>query len=476
MRAGVNEVTQNLAGCLGEDFPNVRANSMTTKLPVPESITAVDQPQSMFRIATASLVGTTIEFYDFLIYGTAAALVFGPLFFPSLGASAATVASIATFGVAFVVRPLGAILFGHYGDRLGRKKTLVTTLLLMGGSTFAIGLMPTADTIGAAAPILLVALRALQGLALGGEWAGAALLTSEYADHGRRGRYSMFPQLGPGLGVALSSGTFLVTGLVMSPESFATWGWRVPFLASAVLIAVGFWARLNIAETPAFVKTIARNEQAKLPFADALRNQWRQVLLGGGMLSMTFGSFYIAIVFLTGYAGQTPGVGHLGLARETVLIVNILAAGVLSAAVIGSAIWSDRIGRRRVLLAGTAFGIVAGPLAFTIMQPGSAISFFVAMSLLMLVLGIPYGPAAAYLPELFHTRYRYTGAGMAYNLAGILGGALPLIVADPLIKAYGGMGVAYFLSALGVLSTGCLLLLKETKDVAIDADTVAAPA
>ncbi|HEY5852533.1 MAG TPA: MFS transporter [Aldersonia sp.] len=428
----------------------------------------------MSRIAAASLVGTTIEFYDFLIYGTAAALVFGPLFFPTLGAGAATVASIATFGVAFVVRPLGAVLFGHYGDRLGRKKTLVTTLLIMGGSTFAIGLIPTASTIGAAAPIVLVALRALQGLALGGEWAGAALLTSEYADRGKRGRYSMFPQLGPGLGVALSSTTFLVASLVMTPDSFAAWGWRIPFLVSAVLIAIGLWVRLNIAETPAFAKVTANKQQVKLPFADALREQWRQVLLGGGMLSMTFGSFYIAIVFLTGYAGEKPGIGALGLSQQSILVVNILAAAVLSGVVIASAMWSDRIGRRRVLLIGTVFGIVAGPLAFTIMQPGSAFSFFVAMSVLMLALGIPYGPAAAYLPELFHTRYRYTGAGMAYNLAGILGGALPLIVGDPLVKAYGGMGVAYFLSGLGVFSTCCLLLLKETKGVAIDADTVAA--
>ena len=423
----------------------------------------------MSRIATASLVGTTIEFYDFLIYGTAAALVFGPLFFPSLGAGAATVASIATFGVAFVVRPLGAILFGHYGDRLGRKKTLVTTLLLMGGSTFAIGLMPTAESIGAAAPLLLVALRALQGLALGGEWAGAALLTTEYADHGTRGRYSMFPQLGPGLGVALSSGTFLVTGLLMSPDAFAAWGWRVPFLASSVLIVLGLWVRLNIAETPAFARTLARNEQVTLPFADALRDQWREILLGGGMLSMTFGSFYISIVFLTSYAGQGEG-GVLGLSQEAILTVNMLAAGVLSAAVIGSAILSDRIGRRRVLLIGTTFGIVAGPIAFTIMEPGSELSFFVGMSVLMLVLAIPYGPAAAYLPELFHTRYRYTGAGMAYNLAGILGGALPLVVADPLVDAYGGAGVAWFLTGLAVLSTGCLLVLRETNDRPLDAD------
>lgn len=450
---------------------------MSTEPPTTRSAGTSAQPRRpMGRIAIASLIGTTIEFYDFLIYGTAAALVFGPLFFPSLGPAAATMASIATFGVAFVFRPLGAIVFGHYGDRLGRKKTLVTTLLMMGGATFAIGLIPTAAVIGAAAPILLVVLRAVQGLALGGEWAGAALLTSEYAPSKKRGLYSMFPQLGPGFGVALSSATFLVSALVMSPEAFAAWGWRIPFLASAALIAVGLYVRLKIEETPAFAKAAARNEKVKLPFADALREQWRQVLLGGGVLSMTFGSFYIAIVYLTGYAGQTPGSGVLGLSQQTILIVNILAAGVLSAAVIGSAIISDRIGRRRTLLIGTSFGIIAGPFAFLIMQPGSAVSFFIAMSLLMLVLGIPYGPAAAYLPELFHTRYRYTGAGMSYNLAGILGGALPLLVAPPLAAQFGGMGVAFFLSALGIISTGCVLAMKETRDVVIDAAAAVTPA
>lgn len=434
-------------------------------------MTTTTKPRSMGRVATASLVGTTIEFYDFLIYGTAAALVFGPLFFPSLGTGAATVASIATFGVAFVVRPLGAILFGHYGDRLGRKKTLVTTLLIMGGSTFAIGLVPTADSIGAAAPLLLVVLRALQGLALGGEWAGAALLTSEYADHGTRGRYSMFPQLGPGLGVALSSATFLAASALMSPEDFAAWGWRVPFLVSAALIAIGLWVRLNIDETPSFTKVRDRRQQVRLPFAAAIREQGMQILLGGGMLSMTFGSFYISVVFLTGYAGSAPGVGVLGLQRESVLMINILGAVVVSAAVVASAILSDRLGRRRVLLAGTLLGLVAGPVAFAVMEPGSEISFFLALSLLMLVLGIPYGPAAAYLPELFHARYRYTGAGMAYNLAGVLGGALPLVVADPLVDRYGGAGVGWFLSALAVLSTACLLVLRETSHRTLDGDT-----
>ncbi|WP_395728650.1 MFS transporter [Nakamurella sp.] len=434
-----------------------------------------NHPRSMSRIAVASLVGTTIEFYDFLIYGAAAALVFGPLFFPSLGPGAATVASIATFGVAFVVRPLGAILFGHFGDRLGRKKTLVTTLLMMGGSTFAIGLMPTAATIGAAAPIILVLLRALQGLALGGEWAGAALLTSEYADPGKRGKYSMFPQLGPGLGVALSSATFLAASLLMSPEAFTSWGWRIPFLGSAVLVGLGLWVRLNIAETPSFSRVAARHEQVTLPFADAIREQWRQILLGGGMLSMTFAIFYIATVFLTGYAGRTPDVGVLGLPRNTILVANMVGALVLSAGVIASAVLSDRVGRRRVLLTGTVLGIIVGPVAFAIMQPGNSFSFVVAVCLLMLVLAIPYGPAAAYLPELFRARYRYTGAGMAYNLAGILGGAVPLIVADPLIHRFGVNGIALFLSGLALLSTVCLLALRETKDRALDVEPASLP-
>jgi MFS family permease len=431
---------------------------------------------SMRRIAVASLVGTTIEFYDFLIYGTAAALVFGPLFFPSLGAAAATVASFLTFGVAFVVRPLGAIIFGHFGDRLGRKRTLVTTLLVMGGSTVAIGFVPTADTIGVAAPILLVVLRALQGMALGGEWAGAALLTAEYAPQGKRGLYGMFPGLGPAFGVALSSATFLVTSLVLSPQSFAAWGWRVPFIASAVLVGVGLWVRMNIAETPAFVKAVASKEPVRLPIFAVLREQPRQILLGAGMLSMTFGSFYIAVVFLTSYAGQAKGIGVLGLPRETILMVNIVGAVVQGAAVAASAIWSDRIGRRPVLLTGAILGIFAGPLTFTMMQSGSAISYMLAVCLLTLVLGIQYGPAAAYLPELFNTRYRYTGAGISYTLAGILGGALPLIVAPPLVKAFGGMGVGLFLSALGVISTLSLLAMKETKDIAMDVDAIRSPA
>jgi MFS family permease len=427
------------------------------------------QAVPMRRVAGASLAGTTIEFYDFFIYGTAAALVFGPVFFPALGPSAGAVAAFATFGVAFFFRPLGSILFGHVGDRLGRKRTLIYTLLLMGLSTFAIGLLPTASSIGAAAPVILVVLRALQGLAVGGEWAGAALLTAEFAPEHRRGMYSMFPQLGPGIALALSSTTFLLTALTMSSADFQTWGWRIPFLISAVLVAVGLYIRLKISETPVFAKALARKEQVALPFAEALRYQWREVLLAGGTLTMLFAFFYVASVYLTSYAGQARGTGVLGLSRPTVLIGGILGALVFAAFCVYAAMISDRVGRRKIMVIGNVASLVVGPLAFLVMQPGDAVSFFIGISLLLAVVGIPYGPAAAYLPEIFHTRYRYTGAGIGYNLAGILGGALPLIVAPPLAAAYGGLGVGLYLSACGLLSVLCALALPETKGSEIDA-------
>jgi MFS family permease len=414
-----------------------------------------------------------IEFYDFSIYGTASALVFGSVFFPALGSAAGTVAALGTFGVAFFFRPVGSILFGHLGDRLGRKKTLIYTMLLMGLSTFAIGLLPTAATIGVSAPSMLVVLRALQGLAVGGEWAGAALLTAEFAPADKRGLYGMFPQLGPKIAFALSSATFLITGLAMSSESFGAWGWRVPFLVSIVLVGVGLYVRLKIAETPVFAEALARNERVKLPFVDALRYQWREVLLVGGMLTMTFGFFYIGAVYLASYGGQAEGTGVLGLSRPAILVAGIIAALVSAPACVASALCSDWFGRRKVVLVGCVAAVVAGPVAFLIMRPGNAVSFAVALSLLLAMVGIASGPTAAYLPEIFHTRYRYSGAGMGYNLAGILGGAMPLWLAAPLTAAYGGIGVGFYLSALALLSVLCVLALRETKDVAIDA---AAPA
>ena len=430
-------------------------------------------PASMRRVACAALVGTSIEFYDFFIYGTAAALVFGPLFFPALGAVAGTVAAFATFGVAFFFRPVGAILFGHMGDRLGRKRTLIYTLTIMGVSTFAIGVLPTASTIGAAAPIALVALRALQGIAVGGEWAGAALLTAEHAPQGKRGFYGGFPQLGPGVAMAMSSATFLVADLTLTPQQFLAWGWRIPFLMSILMLAVGMYIRLKVEETPAFRQSTGRGELVRFPFAEAVRHEWRNMLLVGGVLTMTFGFFYIAAVFVTGYAGSTPGVGVLDLPRSTILSGTILGAVVHSLAILVSAKLSDRVGRRRVVLAGAMASVVIGPGVFYLMQPGSTVTFLLGMCLLLGVLAIPYGPAAAYLPEIFRTEYRYTGAGVGYNLAGILGGALPLVVAPPLAAEFGGIGVGFYLGALGLVSTLAVLAIRETKHVVLDAPAAA---
>ncbi|WP_426241439.1 MFS transporter [Nocardioides sp. LHG3406-4] len=428
-------------------------------------------------MAGASLVGTTIEFYDFFIYGTAAALVFGPLFFPALGESAGTVASFATFGVAFFFRPLGAIFFGHLGDRLGRKKTLVATLTIMGVSTAAIGVVPTAATWGWVAPVLLVVLRAAQGVAVGGEWAGAALLTAEYAPAHKRGFYGMFPQLGAGIAMALSGGTFLAASLTLSPADFASWGWRIPFLLSGVLLMVGLYIRLKIEETPAFTATRDRDEIVKLPIVEAVRFEWRRMLLAGGALTMSFGFFYVVSVYLTSYAGNAPGVGVLGLTRTTVLVGGSFAGLLLCATVVASARAADTFGRKRVVLVGTVASIFAGPLAFLVMEPGNTASFVVGIAVLVVPFGIPYGCAATLLPELFRTKYRYTGAGMGYNLAGILGGAIPLIIAPSLTQAYGGMGVGMYLAALGVISSACVLAIPETQHVDICDDAPrAAPA
>ncbi|MFC7362734.1 MFS transporter [Nocardioides astragali] len=418
---------------------------------------------SMARVATASLAGTTIEFYDFLIYGLAAGLVFNAVFFPEYGGAEGTWASIATFGVAFVFRPLGAIVFGHFGDRIGRKVTLVTTLLIMGLSTFAIGLLPSATSIGVVAVALLVTLRALQGFALGGEWAGAALLTTEHAGAKKRGAYAMFPQLGPSVGLILAAGVMLLFLNTFGQDAFVSWAWRLPFLVSLVLVAVGMWVRIKIAETPSFAKIKEQKAEVRLPFGDCIRDQWRQILLGAGIMSTVFAAFYTGVAFLPGY-----GIQVVGLTFNQILFALIIAGAVMSVAVIGSAILSDVIGRKAVLMTGMVVALAAGPIAFATMEPGSYGRYVLAMCLLLVVLGVSYGPMAAYLPEQFQARYRYTGAGLAYNLAGVLGGALPLVIGDDLIAKWGPEGIGYFLTVNAVISAVCLLMMTETKDRALD--------
>jgi MFS family permease len=431
----------------------------------------------MRRIAIASCVGTTIEFYDFFIYGTAAALVFPKVFFPALGPAAAAVASFATFAVAFVARPVGAVVFGHFGDRVGRKRTLISTLLLMGVATTLIGLLPGATTIGVAAPIILVLLRIAQGFAVGGEWAGASLLTAEYAPPGERGRYATFPQLGAFLAFGLSSATFLVTGLAMgdTDAAFLDYGWRIPFVLSSLLVIIGLYVRLRIEETPVFRQT---QEQAaatparvrqRPPFGEVLVRQPKEVLLAAGSITIVFSFFNMGTTYLTSY-----GVG-LGHSRPTVLVAGIIAAVVAGVVTIATGRMSDRLGRRRLIMAACAVGIVWGLLLFPLLDTGSTLAFGFGLVVTLSIVGVSYGPAGAFLPELFETRYRYTGAGLGYNLAGILGGAIPPLLAPALTASYGSIAIGVLLTVSAVLSYFCTRALVETRARALTAKAEEAP-
>lgn len=432
---------------------------------------------SMRRVATASCIGTTIEYYDFFIYGTAAALVFPTIFFPALGSTAGTVASFATFAVAFGARPLGAVLFGHFGDRIGRKRTLVSTLLLMGVSTVLIGLLPTAAAIGVVAPILLVVLRFLQGLAVGGEWAGANLLAAEHAPPGRRGFYAVFPQLGPAIAFALSSATFLISDVALgtTDETFLQFGWRIPFVLSGALVVVGLWMRLSIEETPVFrAEQKAGTTSRSLPFVDVLRVQSREVLLAAGLMSVLFGFFYMGTAYLTAYGTDPEGAA---LDRRTVLAIGIVAALVLAVATIVGGLWSDRIGRRRVILFSGALALGWSLVLFPLLDTGSAVAFGAGVIGTLGIFGIAFGPVGAFLPELFQTRFRYTGAGAGYNLGGVLGGAVPPLLAPGLIERHGSIAVGVMLAVLALISIGSTLLLRETAQrVTLDDQGVAEPA
>ncbi|GAA4828106.1 MHS family MFS transporter [Actinomycetospora corticicola] len=423
----------------------------------------------MRRIALASMTGTVIEFYDFFIYGTAAALVFNKVFFPELGAAAGTALALATFGVAFVARPFGSVLFGHFGDKLGRKKTLVTTLLLMGLSTLAIGLLPSTGVIGWLAPALLVLLRVLQGLAVGGEWAGATLLTAENAPAKVRGKYALYPQLGPSVAFALASATFLTTALTMSNEAFLAWGWRIPFIGSVLLVALGLYVRLAITETAAFAKRNEAQVATRLPVTEVLTRQPRTVLLAAGSTMAVFAFFYIGVTYLTSYGTQ-----QLGLPRPTVLAMGIIGGLVFAATTIAGAILSDRVGRRKMVIIGNALSVVGGVIAFPIIDLGTAASFGLGLSIVLGVVGIAYGPIGAQLPELFPTRYRYTGAGMSYNLAGVLGGGVVPLIATALVATYAtSLAIGVLLAGLSVVSLVCTLLLPDSVDESISAEAVA---
>jgi MFS family permease len=412
----------------------------------------------MKRIAFAAFAGSTIEFYDFFIYGTAAALVFPEVFFPALGQAQGTVASFATLGVAFFFRPVGALLFGHFGDRIGRKATLVTTLLLMGLATVVVGLMPTANQIGVAAPLLIVLMRIVQGVAAGGEWAGAALFASENAPSERRGLWSMFPSLGGGAALVLGNGTFLVTGLLMDDDTFVNYGWRIPFLASVVLIAVGLFVRLKIDETPVFRDELRRDRTIKAPMLVAFRRQPREIFLAAGMVIMVPSFTYIGGSYLTNY-----GRSVLGLGLTHVLSMGIAGGLAISAGIVLGGIWSDRIGRRAVILRAALVAVPWALALFPILELETFFSFAVGVCVTMFISGVAYGPMSAYVSELFATQYRQTAAGFSYNVAQIVGGAIPPLAASAIIASYGGFAFSACLSGFCLVSLLCVLALRETR-------------
>jgi MFS family permease len=437
---------------------------------VRESVVDLDRGSSsvsMRRVSFASVAGTTIEFYDFFIYGTAAALVFPQVFFPALGAAAGTVASFATLGVAFFFRPLGAVVFGHFGDRLGRKKTLITTLLVMGGATVLVGLMPTASQIGVLAPILIVLMRILQGLAAGGEWAGAALFTSESAPPARRGFWGMAPSLGGGIALTLGNATFLVTGLLMTEEQFVSFGWRIPFLASLLLIMIGLYIRLQTDETPIFKAEQQRGASSRAPFLEAFRSQPREVLLATGMVIVVPSLTYIGASFLMNY-GRTV----LELPLNYVLLMGCAAGISITVGIVIAAISSDRVGRRRVILTGAVCAVAWALVLFPILDFATELSFGIGVIVTMFLSGVCVGPMGAYMSELFDTRYRYTAAGFSYNAAHIIGGAIPPLVAAAITAAYGGFAFSLFLAALCAVSLVCVFFLKETRGRDLSRDAV----
>jgi MFS family permease len=404
------------------------------------------------RVLGASLVGTAVEFYDFYIYATAASLVFGALFFPGVAPASRLLASYATFAVAFIARPIGALVFGHYGDRVGRKATLVASLLLMGGSTFAIAFLPGYDALGLWAPVLLCVLRFGQGFGLGGEWGGAALLAVENAPAGYRGRFGMFPQLGAPVGFIAANGLFLLLGLLLSPEDFQRFGWRLPFLFSAVLVAVGLWVRLRLAETPAFAALLARERPAAVPLFEVLRDHGAACLAGTAGVVACFAVFYIATAFALGYGTQT-----LGIPRTTCLGLQLCAILFMAAGIVLAGTLADRFSARRVLIGGAAATIGTGALLAPLFGGGALTPVLAFLCLALFVMGLVYGPLGAWLPGLFPARVRYTGVSLAFNAGGILGGGLAPAIAQELAERGGLVWVGAYLAAAGAVTLAGLL-------------------
>jgi metabolite-proton symporter len=431
------------------------------------------------RVILASLIGTTIEFYDFYVYATAAVLVFPHLFFPSGNETAALLASFAVFGAAMVARPLGAVFFGHLGDRRGRKITLVGALLTMGIATFLIGLLPTYAMVGWFAPLLLVILRIAQGFALGGEWSGAALIATENAPKGKRAIFGTFPQLGAPIGFIIANGLFLAIAAALPSAdpskpsaAFLDWGWRIPFLFSAVMVIVGLWVRLTLVESTAFEKTVRTGQVRKVPLVAAFKDHWKELILGTFYMLATYVLFYLMTTFSLSYGraavdGKVPGLGYNYTSFVLMMIVGVVFFGIFT---LLSGPWADRWGRRKTLIVVTSGIAVFGLMWVPLLNAG----FVGVMAWLIIgftLMGMTFGPMGALLPELFPANVRYTGSGISYNVSSILGAAVAPFIAVALWTAGGGSPflVGVYLTAMAIITLIALLIGKETKNVDIDA-------
>lgn len=438
-----------------------------TNTPASQSATATAKTQnSPTKVAIASLVGTAVEFYDFYIYGLAAALVLGDLFFPIQDKALTTMASFLTFGIAFIARPIGAALFGHFGDKVGRKTTLIASLLIMGISTTLIGILPTYQQAGFIAPLCLCVLRFCQGIGLGGEWGGAALLATENAPKGKRALFAMFPQIGPPIGFITASLIFILLSKHLTNDQMMAWGWRIPFLLSIVLVGLGMYVRMSIIESQAFRNMVAKQNHVKVPLNDTVRKHYKQLILGSLAAMSCFTLFFLTTVFSLQYATTTHPWQSTSLFNKIEYLSILMGAIVFMA--IGSPIsaWlSDRIGRRPVFLIGGIITIIIGLFYGDLINNNSTIVATVFLSFSLFIMGILWTPLAAFLPEIFPTNVRYTGAAISFSFGGILGGSLTPFLAASLVKEYGLQGSVYigwFLIAACLLSIIAVLLLPET--------------
>ena len=409
------------------------------------------------RILLASLAGTTIEFFDFYIYGTAAVLVFPKLFFPAADQTTAILESLATFALAFFARPVGAALFGHFGDRIGRKATLIAALMTMGTSTVAIGLLPGYNTIGIAAPVLLALLRFGQGVGLGGEWGGAVLLATENAPPSKKAWYGMFPQFGAPLGFIFSTGIFLILGNLMSDEQFMSFGWRIPFVASALLVWVGLYVRLKLIETPAFLKVIENEETVRLPIIEVFTKHTQALILGTFASITNFLLFYLMTVFALSWGTAVFHYGHGGFLGAQAVSMLFFAIGILIAGRL-----ADRYGRGNTMIVATIAVFIFGLLFSSLFIPGNWTIIVVFLITGMFLMGLTYGPLGTALAEIFPVPVRYTGTSLAFTIAGILGASLTPYLATKLAKAYGIEYVGYYLAAASMLSVAALVMARSS--------------